>query len=40
MENSNEDEWYHDKDYKELIKRNFVQLRQSWIEGIFDWKNI
>ena len=40
IENNDDDEWYNDKAYKELIKKNFAQLGKSWIEGIFDWKKV
>ena len=40
MKPSDDDEWYNDKEYKEIIKRNFALLGQAWIAGVFDWKKV
>ena len=34
------DAWYLELEYKQAVINNFVRLGQSWIEGIFDWKNV
>ncbi len=35
-----DNEWYMNSEYKKAIINNFARLGQSWIEGIFNWKNV
>lgn len=40
MDTNWDDAWYLNSVYKEAVINNFAWLGQSWIEGIFDWKNV
>lgn len=40
MDTSWDDAWYLNPEYKEAVINNFTRLGQSWIEGVFDWKNV
>ncbi len=40
MDTNWNDAWYLDVDYKNTIISNFTRLGNSWINGLFDWKNV
>jgi len=40
MDTGWDDAWYLIQKDKEAIIKNFARLGQSWLEGVFDWKNV